>query len=476
MALLLSIGVASLAVSLLDQWGVLLIAAFCGVTGFWLLSCLAPELPIVILLVGMPVWGVLPEALGARFEGLWIPLTLALAVGSFGLHAVLTRRLRLAIPRPVCEDIWLMLFTGWVGLAVSWSATPSYGMFKFLGFAANVLCAYLIVRWASSARLFNLQRMAKLLIVASLIHVAVVIYIDIQIGFWGIGGVKADLLRTSALSQMGLNKIAESTAMALGILATLWFWFTGRRGKGLGRAGIGALLLLQAWGLLNYQQRGPMVGLILGIVIMVALLSKKVLHTLRKGRLGTLIVIGFLGLVILGALFYMLNPSFQASYMTQDANVISRLRYYGLGWDTFLSSPLRGIGTGGMGLEVEEGYQRVYVHNLILELLAETGIVGLGLFAALVGVVSIRLWKSATCLDIPFVANMALPAAAFVYACVMAMFSGDLSGWRAGLWVALLVSLYQQGRHRSRRGPMYSRDSGKSSSETPSGEANGGLA
>lgn len=443
LALVALLGGAYLAMPLIGAWGSLLIGACLGLGALALVSLYVPELFLVVLLVGMPVWSLMPQAVNERLGGYWVPLTLALAAGSFVLHAAWRGRLRLVIPRPVREDIWLILFTCWLGFGIFWSAAPSYGAFKFLGFTANVLCAYLLVRWAISVGVFNLRRMATLLVLVSLMHVAIVIYIDLQIGSWGIGGAAVDIARTRALRQMGLNKIAESTAIAFGILVVLWSWLTKRYRRASTKIWMVAALLLQTWGLLNYQQRGPMVGLGMGIALLFMFSKRRIWQTFRQGRLGTLIVVALLVLGILGMGFYILNPSFHVSHMSGDENISVRFGLYSLGWGTFQSSPLRGVGTGGMGMEVGDGYARVYVHNLFLEIMAELGVVGLGLFLAFCGAAAYRIYRATMRFDARAIGTMALPAAAFLYRLALAMFSGDLSGWQAGVWVALIVGIYR---------------------------------
>lgn len=186
-----------------------------------------------------------------------------------------------------------------------------------------------------------------------------------------------------------------------------------------------------------------MVGLGMATVLLFMFSKRRIWQTFRKGRLGTLLVIALVVLGAVGLAFYILNPSFHVSEMSGDTNVSARFSFYTLGWETFKSNPLRGVGTGGMGIEVEAGYSRFYVHNLILEIMAELGLIGLGLFLPFCGATAIRLYRAVMRLDAQAIQAIALPAAMFLYSCGLAMFSGDLSGWQAGIWVAIIVGIYR---------------------------------
>ncbi len=76
------------------------------------------------------------------------------------------------------------------------------------------------------------------------------------------------------------------------------------------------------------------------------------------------------------------------------ANEVSRSLLYNMGWQVWSQHSILGTGWGGFpvaaGFGEDSGF---YPHNLILELLAETGIVGGLFFAALVALVSVpALW------------------------------------------------------------------------------------
>jgi len=81
------------------------------------------------------------------------------------------------------------------------------------------------------------------------------------------------------------------------------------------------------------------------------------------------------------------------SHLTSDlpgsTSVAGRWEAIDAAWDMFLRSPIIGHGVGAFS--VEGAYD--YPHNIELELLSETGIVGFGLFAAMCLVAGRLLWR-----------------------------------------------------------------------------------
>jgi O-antigen ligase len=83
-------------------------------------------------------------------------------------------------------------------------------------------------------------------------------------------------------------------------------------------------------------------------------------------------------------------------FSTVDANSLTRLIIWGAAWQVFLSSPWIGVGFGNFKEvygDLIPGYARVLdTHNLLLQLLSETGIVGLIAFVILI-TITLRVAK-----------------------------------------------------------------------------------
>ena len=111
----------------------------------------------------------------------------------------------------------------------------------------------------------------------------------------------------------------------------------------------------------------------------------------QKGkRILILVLIGFVLLIILYYLIYKVNIGVfiklrnMFSLMNDDEDVMSgRNVLSGIAWETFLQNPLFGIGWEKYpSMPVSRG---MHTHNIYLELLCETGIVGFTVFAAFFG-------------------------------------------------------------------------------------------
>lgn len=98
---------------------------------------------------------------------------------------------------------------------------------------------------------------------------------------------------------------------------------------------------------------------------------------------------------------YLLLPGFMANRLQglwANENAIQRLAFFQDGLTIFQMSPIIGMGAGAFQSLYEEvqqfDYTTAYVHNHYIQLLLETGIIGLALFLALLILCAIALWKN----------------------------------------------------------------------------------
>ncbi|HLD66102.1 MAG TPA: O-antigen ligase family protein [Pseudomonas sp.] len=144
-------------------------------------------------------------------------------------------------------------------------------------------------------------------------------------------------------------------------------------------AGISLLVCLA--GLAATQSRGGLLGAVALLVVMALLL--------RPGLLRWLLLLALLG-GIAGALTLALLPNWDGTLAGlvpgRPEAVLDRLIIWGVVLDVFQDNPLFGVGLGNfrdeffardVWLNVELGYPSLHAHNTYLELLADTGALGL---------------------------------------------------------------------------------------------------
>ena len=156
---------------------------------------------------------------------------------------------------------------------------------------------------------------------------------------------------------------------------------------------------------LTFTRTGLIIGLVVGMLILVR----------RMARINPLRI--FSGLAILVLAFSMLPNAYKErvlnpSQYTQSRSVISRLALQEAAVRYFAENPVVGLGQGGFGLDFiyernqtagvmkfmveQQGGQAIFIgtHNMYLQLGADTGIVGLGIFLAFFYVLVKRLLRA----------------------------------------------------------------------------------
>jgi len=113
-----------------------------------------------------------------------------------------------------------------------------------------------------------------------------------------------------------------------------------------------------------------------------------------------------------------------------DGGTTARLDFYSVAWNTFLDSPLFGIGTGGFGYITTGSDTRHYPHNIFLEVAAENGIIGLsimgGFLFTTIFIVYFLLFK----IDIDYESKelIYISITLLLFALVASLTSGDIAG------------------------------------------------
>jgi putative inorganic carbon (HCO3(-)) transporter len=139
-------------------------------------------------------------------------------------------------------------------------------------------------------------------------------------------------------------------------------------------------LALSAMALLLTQSRGGLMAFVFILLVYVVFMARN--RKTRIIRVALLLVVCLLAATVAGFFFQRLGE-------IDDFTAISRLAIWGGAFTVFVQSPLIGVGFGNlrglMGglLNLPDGWTGD-AHNLYLELLAETGIIGFFIFSALI--------------------------------------------------------------------------------------------
>jgi O-antigen ligase len=218
-----------------------------------------------------------------------------------------------------------------------------------------------------------------------------------------------------------LNPVANGLMQGLGLCAAVMWWpRLGRPGKLL----LLAILPLFAWGVYSTFTRSAWIGAGLGLLVVVAL------STPRSWRVAVLgcAVLGS-AVVLAGSWDHLMAFKRDQDLTAEDVANSARLRpvLAVVAWHMFLDRPILGCGFGqyeqespaylsdrttDLPLETARPYVQ---HNVFLAILTETGIVGMGLFVALLvswSHTAWRLWRAESAP--PWVRQMGLLFLAFM--------------------------------------------------------------
>jgi len=277
--------------------------------------------------------------------------------------------------------------------------------------------------------------------------VSTVMAIDALAGYPGIGQV-------GFVTALGSNYIALARAGGLGLLATVALLLPTER-KLLMRLGLWTMATLQLWATLIAGARGPVLALILSLALFFALSARGFpsirieRYALRLGvvMLCVLAIFGVVGQEMFSTL------TFRSQVLVTEVGVsaLTRLTLYREALDLWARSPIWGNGIGQFSVAVAGEDVRLYPHNVILELGAELGLIGVLIFAMMIGM---AFAKSLVTLGAQRGSAKAATRYLLVVCCfalLNAMVSGDINDNRILFTsVALLASVYQFQKGRSK--------------------------
>jgi len=215
----------------------------------------------------------------------------------------------------------------------------------------------------------------------AIVIISTVMAIDALSNYPGVGKV-------SFVTALGSNYIALARAGGFGLLANLAFLLPTER-KLLIKLCLWITAVLQLWATLSAGARGPVLTLLLSFLVFFTLSVRGFPH-LKVDRFAwrlsivVLVVVLLIGIVGQG-FFPTLTFRMQVLLTGLGDSAVQRLNFYGEAIKLWASSPLWGVGIGGFATAVTGNvFARAYPHNIILELGAETGLLGVLFFVAMV--------------------------------------------------------------------------------------------
>jgi len=232
------------------------------------------------------------------------------------------------------------------------------------------------------------------------------------------------------VTAFGSNYIALARATGLGLITVVTFLLPLTRRHPakvvlLGMIGVQLLAAARA------GARGPVAALALALLLFV-FTGFQLLPVLRVERFTLRFCTAALAVVFVvgGILQRIANTLVQRMLVLVSEGGISaltRLEYFSAAMTLWATSPLWGVGTGAFALSQGAFGGRLYPHNIVLELGTETGLIGAGVFAAMIWVAferGLHFLRRSRAGD-RFLARYLLVATAFLL--FNALVSGDIN-------------------------------------------------
>jgi O-antigen ligase len=370
---------------------------------------------IGVLIVGLVGSNPFPDKSIAVFTFGWIALAVVFAV----LRDEEAVPMRLLLAPPVLLTVLLAV---WQLVRLGASEAPAYGEYKLQLFLAQnlafVVAGILISRRGRDLRLYTV--LTLLMATASGIMLAT-----------GLSSGQAEAVVGGRFSSSsGQSPIELGRQAALGLLVGAFVLLAYR--SVLMRIAAFATLPLIAVAFIASGSRGPVLGLVGGLLVLLLLTLQDPDSRLRVGLVA---LGGVAAAFVVGRLVPPENVERALSVITGTEGGVSsngRFELWSEAWSAFVQHPLGGIGTGSFaGTNPGE----LYPHNLLLEVAAELGLVGLLLVAGtlLYGVVAlVQAWRGG---------EEARPAVALVSALLVSMLLNSLVSSNLptnnGLWLAV---------------------------------------
>jgi len=312
-------------------------------------------------------------------------------------------------------NLVLLAFFIFIFISNFWSKSPVYGLFKTQGFLLTVIIpAFAINILMKDNNLLN--KVINVALIFSVIGSILLLYNNIENLFSG---------RTSI---DGVNTIWISRYIGVGFVIL----YSRIRQYKTTLFNIFLIILLGISMIIN-GSRGPILSLFLTIYIFELITFY---HSKRKDR--NFIYITLVTIIIIISLFIFQEQisRFNIEFLKSDTNVSERINNYNISLNAIKDKFFIGHGIGGFSYIFKNIDDRIYPHNMILEIFVELGLIGISFLIYLI-VHSFKVLNYKKENKIIFSCFSIL-----IYYFINSMFSGDLFGNSSFFIVLIILNVY----------------------------------
>lgn len=386
-----------------------------------------PEVSLGIATMGSLIWPLIAPV-GLIITGFGTAVAMGAATAGILLKAFISRRaFRIRMDK---LDAAVLTFLFYMSFSLWWSPAQGYGLDKLAGFVLLSVVPYFLVRHFCGHDPLLLWRTIVAGVGFAVVGIVVLTEASRTVGtFWPdyYWALRRDTVERLGISIFGL---ADTVSLALVCAGGLLLRF---------RHLLVRLILLTVclgclWALLALGERGQIIGSTLGVAMLVWYYSRSRPLSPRRTVLAIVALTIVLLIPLLGSF------RFSKEYLSQDISVFNRIAHLRSGFELFLTSPFVGVGLGGYATALGRD-QRFFVHNILLEVLVEGGLMGLLLLLFLMVLVLRRLADYRE-LPISSLTSLGVTATAlFVNRVVVGFLSNDLQNLSWGLYLGLAVAV-----------------------------------
>ncbi len=292
------------------------------------------------------------------------------------LYGMLRNGFRQKIPRDFAKiAILFLLLVACILGGLLYTESRQYGFDKALRFI-------FLTGWAFFGVPFFLSDFQSFRYFSwALVAISTAMAIDALVGYPGVGQI-------GFVTSFGSNYIALARAGGIGVLTTVGLLLPIEQ-RSLVRMLLWIVAALQLWAVLTAGARGPALSLAFAFLFFLILSARNFPYFAVDRfalRLGAVILIASVALALGGMqkLFPTLAVRMKLALTEGGSSVLTRLDLYQTATDLWNNSIIFGSGTGQFGIAVMGEDVRLYPHNLVLELGAENGLIGVLIFGALI--------------------------------------------------------------------------------------------
>ena len=361
----------------------------------------------------------------------WIPLPFDLTVVTFGICALillfcLNKKMIITKEIKQYSVIFFLVSFGFL-LSNLYTISGVYSQSKSLSFIINILVfVYPVI-------VFDKVSISKII---KLIFLVVGVFIFAGLSYMYVNDLFEVFFHDAYMAQITDLQIPSYLTVGIFLSTIVLISIS----KGLKILPI-VYIVVCLFFLFNLGGRGPIFNLLIGTVVYFMLRAKaKKIFTVRNFVLVTLafvmIVVFFdFDSLLISNEFFTLERFNPFDLNKSDASTLRRIYFLETGWESFTKHPFFGLGIGSSGLILTGVDAMEYPHNLIMESLMETGVVG----AFLVLFFYIKFFISER-------KSYKHPELALLYVIALLYFledqkSGSFDTWRISLfWIAIYLS------------------------------------